>query len=95
MNITAINGRRCPLPHDDLLNSLEKLGKTLRDGENERIWHEVEQMREAQKLFFRTHNPLDLAMAKSWEKRVDETLREHKAPAVPAQNELFEGGSES
>jgi hypothetical protein len=96
MNITAINGRPCPLAPGDLLNRLARLGQTVREGETERFWNMVEQLRDAQKRYFRTRKPLDLVMAKSWEKYVDEALREHGPPEPPeaVQNELFEGGTD-
>jgi hypothetical protein len=88
MNITAINGRPCPLPPGDLLNRLAKLGQTIRDGETERFRDLAERMREAQKRYFRTRDPFDLSAAKSLEKQFDEALCPPEAPH-PAQNELF------
>jgi hypothetical protein len=91
MTITAIDGKPCPLRHDELGKNLDKLEQTVLQGESDLFWSQVASMREYQKRYFRTRNPMDLKMALAWEKYVDEALLGHKPPEAPSmtQSELF------
>ena len=52
----------------------------------------VWEMREAQKVYYRLHDPLDLKKAKDLERKVDAALRAKKEAEQDAQPDLF--GSE-